>query len=302
MNLPYETARDFRNAIKDRLRQIARETGFSIDELQRQFAYDRALARVFAADDADRWVLKGAGALLARLVDARHSKDIDVFYTEQDASTGEACDALRQSLDHDIGDYFGFEILRITALQEEDKGSRVHVRARLGATTYASFHIDVVVGTTMTGQPDAVSPLTPLTIDGLLRPQYRAFPVVDHLADKYCAIASTYQHDNRRPSTRTKDLVDVALIATTQTVAASALRTALLANAARRGLSLPAEFAIPDPQRWAATYPRAAADSPRPTPTYTEAVAIAAALFNPILAGQHSGTWDPISQAWIPGE
>lgn len=57
MSLPYESARDFRNAIKDKLRQTARDAGFSIDELQRQFAYDRALARVFASTDADRWVL-----------------------------------------------------------------------------------------------------------------------------------------------------------------------------------------------------------------------------------------------------
>lgn len=123
------------------------------------------------------------------------------------------------------------------------------------------------------------------------------FPIGDHLADKYCAIASTYQHGNRRPSTRTKDLVDIALIATTRTVAAEALRTALLANAARRGLTLPTEFVIPDPQRWATTYP---ADSPRATPTYTEAVAIAAALFNPILAGTPTGLWDPASQLWTP--
>jgi hypothetical protein len=34
------------------------DTRYSLDELQRQFANDRALARLFTAPDADSWVLK----------------------------------------------------------------------------------------------------------------------------------------------------------------------------------------------------------------------------------------------------
>ena len=67
-------------------------------------------------------------------------------------------------------------------------GARVHVNSRLGPTSFAGFHIDVVVGTVMTGTPDIVAPLTPIDIEGLVRPHYRAFPIADHLADKFCAI------------------------------------------------------------------------------------------------------------------
>ncbi|HYU65343.1 MAG TPA: hypothetical protein VEK09_01200 [Jatrophihabitantaceae bacterium] len=71
-SLAYETAAAFRNALKDRFQSIAAsDHGFSLSELQRQFAYDRALARCFSGADADRWVLKGAGALLARLEQAQ---------------------------------------------------------------------------------------------------------------------------------------------------------------------------------------------------------------------------------------
>jgi len=66
------------------------------------------------------------------------------------------------------------------------------VRATLGAKTFAVFHIDVVVGTAMSGKPDEVSPQTPLHIDGLVRPSYRTFPLPDHLADKYCTILGTH--------------------------------------------------------------------------------------------------------------
>ena len=70
---PYGSAAAFRTALRDRFAAIAKaDTRYSLDELQRQFAYDRALARLFTAPDADSWVLKGAGALLARLKQARH--------------------------------------------------------------------------------------------------------------------------------------------------------------------------------------------------------------------------------------
>jgi hypothetical protein len=43
---PYASAAAFRTALRDRFATIARaETRYSLDELQRQFAYDRALAQ-----------------------------------------------------------------------------------------------------------------------------------------------------------------------------------------------------------------------------------------------------------------
>jgi hypothetical protein len=148
----YATPSAFRRALKDRFGHIARaDRRYSLDELQRQFTYDRALARLFSSDDADRWVLKGAGALLARLATARHSKDVDVFFNATDADADDAVDALRAALRIDLGDHLNFDITRVAPLQEEAKGARVHVNARLGPTSFATFHIDVVVGTAMTG-------------------------------------------------------------------------------------------------------------------------------------------------------
>lgn len=93
---PYGSAAAFRAALKDRFAAIAKaDDRYTVDELQRQFAYGRALARLFTAPEADSWVLKGAGALLARLEQARHSKDIDVCYTEQPSAVPEAVSAPR---------------------------------------------------------------------------------------------------------------------------------------------------------------------------------------------------------------
>lgn len=298
----YETPSAFRSALKDRFGQIARaDRRYSLDELQRQFAYDRALARLFSSDDADLWVLKGAGALLARLATARHSKDVDVLFNATNAGVDDAVDALRAGLLIDLGDHFAFDVTRIAPLQEEAKGARVHVTARLGPTSFAVFHIDVVVATAMTGTPDVVAPLTPLDIEGLIRPNYRVFPVADHLADKLCAIIATYAPEGQRASSsRVKDLVDVAIIATTQTIDAESLRVAVLTNASMRQLTLPERFAVPDPIGWAARYPRVAAEAPDPVIDYTTAVRLASHNFDPILGKTATGTWDPSRQVWIP--
>ena len=105
--LPYATAAAFRIALKAKFTEIAvNNPRFSVAELQRQFAYDRILSRCFSADDADRWMLKGAGALLARLPLARHSKDIDLYYAERATEPDVAVTALARVADRDIGDHF----------------------------------------------------------------------------------------------------------------------------------------------------------------------------------------------------
>lgn len=154
---------------------------------------------------------------MARLDTARHSRDVDVFFSAINAEVDAAADSLSAALRINLGDHFTFDITRIAPLQEDAKGACVHVNARLGPTSFAAFHIDVVVGTAMTGTPDIVPPLTPLEIDGLVRPPYRVFPIVDHLADKLCAILGTYTRGGQPTnSTQVKDLVDIAIIATTQ--------------------------------------------------------------------------------------
>jgi predicted nucleotidyltransferase component of viral defense system len=77
----YATPIALRSAITDHLRILAAERpGRSLQDLLRQFAYDRLLYRVFSGPDSDRWVLKGATALLARLGgDARHTVDVDLY-------------------------------------------------------------------------------------------------------------------------------------------------------------------------------------------------------------------------------
>jgi hypothetical protein len=296
----YATPTAFRTALKERFGQIARADGsYRLDELQRQFAYDRALARLFSSQEAGNWVLKGAGALLARLATARHSKDIDVFFNATGADVDAAVEALRSALRLDLGDHFAFDVTRIAPLQEEAKGARVHINARLGPTSFAGFHIDVVVGTVMTGTPDIVAPMPPLDIDGLVRPSYRVFPIADHLADKLCATLGAYTRDGQPTySSRVKDLVDIAIVASTQTVHADKLGRAVVSNATIRKIKLPGRFAVPDPAGWATRYPRVAAEAPGPVPDFDDAVRLAGKIFDPILGETAAGIWNPSVRSW----
>lgn len=301
MSFPYVTPGAFRAALKDRFAALVKtDPRLSIDELQRQFAYDRVLARCFTGPGSAGWVLKGAGALLARLEGiSRHSKDIDLYYAQQAADSDRAMDAFLGAIDRDLGDHFRFEVTKTTALQEEAKGRRVHLDAFLGSR-YAAFHVDIVVGTVMSGRPDTVPPLVPIDLGGLIRPSYRVFPIADHVADKVCAIIELHGRADgtMRVSSRVKDLVDIAIIARTQSIPGSELRKALLTGTAHRGLILPSRFDVPDIEAWRTGYARRADDVPGQAPSFEEAIDLAHRLLDPVFAGPVVATWNPNACQW----
>ena len=119
--------------------------------------------------------------------------------------------------------------------------------------------------------------------------------------DKFAAIVGAHvRAETVTGSSRIKDLVDIALIATTQQISGPALRAAVLAGTAHRNLSLPDVFAVPDEAGWRRGYPQSAADAPGPTPTFDEALSLACTLLNPVLQGPVRGNWDPAVASWTP--
>lgn len=287
-------------AITDRLRQLARgRPGTQLADLQRQFAYDRLLARLFIAEP-DAWVVKGATALLARLGgSARHTLDIDLYRI--DARLDEAELALRAVASADLSDFFRFTIDPGRRVAEGRATLRVPVTAFLGATQFARVHVDLVSEVVMTGEPDDVSPLVPLDLPGIVSVHYRAYPIVDHVADKVCALLELHPRVGRPPqaSTRYRDLADLAVIARTQHVAAEALRTALASESSRRGIDLRAAFSAPDAAGWRTGYARVAKDVPELAERDLDAAMLTVKRFlDPILGGTATGRWRPNRQDW----
>lgn len=153
MNVPYASPAAFRRALTDRLRHIAQPHGhWPLAELQRQFGYDRLLARLYSLDD--QWIVKGATALLARAIIVRHTVDIDL-YRAVDRDQAER--DLREAAHLDLGDWVRFEIGVATPVADAGNGARLPVTVTIGATPWTRFHVDVVAeGIRMTGIPDDV--------------------------------------------------------------------------------------------------------------------------------------------------
>lgn len=287
----YGTPAAFRAALTDRVAQAAKESRWSVQQLQRQVAYDRLLERLYLVDDG--WVVKGATALLARDLGVRGSLDIDV-YREVGRETAEA--DLRRASSLDVGDWFRFEIGMASA---SDKALTFPVRAVIGLTTWVEFHVDLV-GTDlrMTGQPDDVPPLARGVIPEVWQRGYKAYPLVDHVADK---VAATYQRygPQQNPSTRYRDLVDLVSIVVGASVAADVQREALVSEFERRGLELPTNFEVPDHALWETGYAREARRSLLSIgQTLDKALGVVRPFIDPLLEGAATGSWDRDERRW----
>lgn len=149
----YLTPAAFRRALTDRLKQAAKDSRWTVSQLQRQVAYDRLLERLYLIDEG--WIVKGATALLARDLGTRGTLDIDIY---RQAARGVAEADLRRAAAIDAGDWFRFEIGAHSVLGAT--GVRLPVNSVIGTTTWVQFHVDLVgSGVRMTGRPEPVPPL-----------------------------------------------------------------------------------------------------------------------------------------------
>jgi hypothetical protein len=291
----YATPAAFRRALTDKLTALARESRWELPQLQRQFAYDRLLERLYLMDDG--WIVKGAVALLARDLGVRASVDIDVYRAKRvDAAEAD----LREAAARDIGDWFRFEIGPRGTIGEGITGVRLHVTAFVGETVWAQFRVDLVGSDlNMLGEPDQVSALAEVDMPDVSQRGYRAYPLVDHVADKVAATVQRYGAA-QRPSTRFRDLVDLVAISQGASIDAREQIRALTSEAERRGIVLPETFDVPDRALWESGYAAEARRSLLATAhTLDEALAVVRPFVDPVLVGTARGTWDHERGAWI---
>jgi hypothetical protein len=132
---PYADPQALRSATADRLRPLADERGIQLTNLQRQFAYDRLLCRVFTGEPG-RWVLKGGTAMLARIgPEARHTRDVDLLSRE--GGLQEAERALHAAARLDLEDFFTCTLASSQYLTDGVHALRVPVDAHLGLKRFA---------------------------------------------------------------------------------------------------------------------------------------------------------------------
>lgn len=304
----YQDWRALEQAIKEAARSAARRAGpgvsaAAVDAQIRQARFDRFLCRVFAQGDESEWLLKGGMGMLARIPRSRATRDIDLASTRED-DLAEAGKALENLVAVELGDHLIFRLSRSSPTGLGDNQPGVATR-RLVFTCLDIDHdtqvdtvaVDVVVGPPPTGSIEMIEPANRIQLGRpLVTYPYRLYPVVDQVADKVCATMDVYPRAKR--SSRVKDLVDLIVIAHTQTVELADLRAAIDIKRALSGIAPFTQLDIPD--AWARTW-RATAMGVPVAARYPLAAATrtVSAFIGPALDERvANATWNPDNLTW----
>lgn len=262
----YQTARAFRTALEERLKQVARAERLDLMRLRRLVAFDRLLARLFSEPDPP-WLLKGGYTFELRLGGkARATKDLDLSVPDprklttsdaepQDTNDTNAVvlDRLQEAVAVDLGD--GFEFRVGVPMADLDAapygGARYPVEARLDNRTFATFHLDVGIGDAVIASPEWITGPDMLGFAGILPAHAATLSRDQQFAEKIHAYTLPRKD---RMNTRVKDLVDLVLLIELGLPDAEQVRHALRATFDRRRTHpLPLELDSP-PEEWAAPY------------------------------------------------
>ncbi|WP_177238774.1 nucleotidyl transferase AbiEii/AbiGii toxin family protein [Pseudonocardia ammonioxydans] len=261
---------------------------------RKHVAFDRLLARL-AATAPDRWLLKGGYALDLRLRSgARTTKDVDLDWREVDE---ELLDTLFDAAEHDMGDYFIFSVERRAHPADRLEGSqRFLVSVSLAGREFETFPLDIAVRAEPIIAYDTLTTADLLGFADVAPVQVPAIRLERQIAEKLHAYTRTYEGD--RHSSRTKDLVDIVLIADLESLDAAALRDAIERTFATRGTH-PLPQAVPaPPAEWSPPFRELAAAVGLPT-DLAAAHTVAVQLLEPVLDGRiSSGTWDTEKRRW----
>lgn len=239
MQRSFETPEEFDRALK----RAVSEFGGSGD-LYRQMLRDRFLCRVFSGGDTG-FVLKGGSGLLARIPDARATRDVD-FATRGDADPERVMGRLTELVSRDLGDWCRFELTKMEETTDENGYSRLlklRYATFIGEEEKDPVLIDLSLDCSTTQPPEHVSPVNRVEIPGVETSDYLVYPLPDQLADKLCAIMEV--QPGGWPSSRMKDLVDVVSYATHETFSLAQLSLAVESECARRGMDVPRRFEAP---------------------------------------------------------
>jgi hypothetical protein len=123
-------------------------------------------------------------------------------------------------------------------------------------------------------------------------PEVVVYSLPDQVADKVCAMFERHGETDS-PSSRFRDLLDLALIVSTSDLDGRLMSMALTSESRRRTIELPTRIGSPGPN-WPAGYAALANRShlPERLHSMTAALKLVGACLNPILIGERtSGSW-----------
>ncbi|WP_350454318.1 nucleotidyl transferase AbiEii/AbiGii toxin family protein [Slackia heliotrinireducens] len=294
--MEYSSPKALEMAVKDAAKASPLDTNRAIAG----FYFHRLLYRVFS-EPGTPFVLKGGQGMLARTADARATRDIDLATDRLGVDA--AVDELKRLAAKDAGDFVAFEFRSVAPIRGEDEyrdGYTVAFDAFIGPKRVQRVSVDLVADSIAIGEPDYMAPADRIDVRGIPVCDYPVYPSARAVADKVCGIVERH---GGRPSSRVKDLMDIAVYALTEDFDAETLGAALKREASARRLSLGSEFALP--KEWGdaheAQYSKLAAWArmPRDISTISGALSISKALLDPVLSSSAVGLWSHVACAWV---
>jgi hypothetical protein len=173
-------------------------------------------------------------------------------------------------------------------------------RHPLGGRPFEHVIVDIGFGDPLPDEPDLLAGPDLLAFAGVEPPRVPTIRPEQHVAEKVHAYSRVYGLTGHL-STRVKDIVDLILVSTYESLQAVRLRQALRSTIEMRGTHpLPARLPSP-PAAWRAPYAKLANDVGI-EPDLVAAHTLAAAFLDPVLVGtiaDHT-CWDPAGRVWRP--
>ena len=245
-------------SLSHRLRNIAAQEGVPPQRVRNRYVFQRVLARL--ARDS-RWVLKGGFSLELRLgLAARTTKDLDLLLTDVAGLTAaDLQDLLDEALDIDLGDECTFRVRLPRQVRAEDEMPstwRVVVEVFVARSPCEMVTIDVV---TRAAEPtEGVDAVAVRPVLGGEPFAVRSVDLPRRAAEKLHAYAWIYAYE--RPSSRVKDLVDLALLGEQGLLEPAPFARAVQTVFAERDMTVPPRDLPDPPGDWRAPFAAMAAE------------------------------------------
>ncbi len=211
------------SSVKDRLKNIAGETGKDFNFLCIQYLQERFLARLSRSDYRNNFILKGALLLLVyRVPVARPSKDIDLLGSQTSNAPGDIKEAIQTIAEIELDDGVKFmpDDMNVDAIagDAEYGGIRVRISATVGGDRYR-LQLDIGFGDTIVEGPLDMNYPTLLDTEP---PNIRVYSLESSLAEKWEAIVRFGIFGSRM-----KDFYDIWFLGENHTFENEKLRKAI---------------------------------------------------------------------------
>lgn len=234
-------------ALEMAVKEAAKKSPLDTNRAIAGFYFHQLLCRVFGDPDSP-FVLKGGRSVLARTVDARATRDIDLLARE--TSVEAAVADLRRLAGVGLDDFIRFSFDKAESIKADDEyrsGMKVWFTPSLGGRSLQAVSVDLVVDEVDGLEPETITPADRLQIDDIPVFDYRIYRAESALADKLLAMVEV--HDGR-PSSRVKDLVDVVVYAKACRIDSQTLAEQVANESRRARLICPSasKFPMPGPQ------------------------------------------------------